>query len=86
MKSFYNQQTEEVLKDLSTSENGISQTEANERLTKYGENKLKEGKKKSVIARFFAQFKDVMIILLLISAVISLVFSFIGDGKSELID
>ncbi len=86
MKSFYNQKTDEVFKDLSTNENGLTQADAAERLTKYGENKLKEGKKKSVIARFFAQFKDVMIILLLVSAVISLVFSFIGDGKSELID
>lgn len=76
----------EVLEKLKTSSDGLTNAEANERLLKFGENKLKEAKKKSIFARFFAQFKDVMIILLLISATISLCFSFFGDGKTELID
>ena len=50
---------------------GLTQTEAERRLTAFGENKLEEKKKKPLIVRFFEQFKDAMIIILLIAAVIS---------------
>lgn len=87
MNNFYNKKIKEVYKELGTSSNGLSEEEANLRLQKYGENKLKEAKKKSFILRFFSQFKDVMIILLLISAVISLVFGIVeNNGFSEYLD
>ena len=50
---------------------GLTQAEAERRLTAFGENKLEEKKKKPLIVRFFEQFKDAMIIILLIAAVIS---------------
>ena len=85
--NFHTKKSNAVLKELNSSKKGLSQTEATERLNKYGENKLKEAKKKSFLARFFTQFKDVMIILLLISAAISLVFAFLHeDGTSEIVD
>ena len=87
MKNFYTKTTAEVLNELNASQQGLSKTEAQERLNKYGKNQLAEVKKKSWLSRFFAQFKDVMIILLLISAVISLVFGIIEqNGISEFID
>ena len=63
-------QFEQLNSDL---KNGLSQTEAENRLLQYGENKLKEKKNKSLFVRFLAQFKDAMIIILLIAAVISFV-------------
>ncbi|MBQ7973338.1 MAG: HAD-IC family P-type ATPase, partial [Clostridia bacterium] len=87
MKQSYTQSTKEVFKQLATSEKGLTATEAQNRLTKYGKNQLADIKKKSWASRFFAQFKDVMIILLLVSAVISLVFGIIENkGATEFID
>ena len=51
--------------------NGLTQAEAQRRLTAFGENKLDEKKKKPLVVRFLEQFKDAMIIILLIAAVIS---------------
>lgn len=87
MKNFHTKKINEVYKELETSSKGLSDEEAGLRLQKYGENKLKETKKKSFILRFFSQFKDIMIILLLISAVISLIFGIVeNNGFSEYLD
>lgn len=87
MENFHTKSASKVLKDLKTSKNGLNEGVAKERLLKYGENKLKDVKKKSWISRFFSQFKDVMIILLLISATISLIFGIVNsDGSSEFVD
>lgn len=87
MNTFHNRKIEDIYKELKTSLNGLSNKQAEENFKIFGENKLKEKKKQSIISRFFAQFKDIMIILLLISACISLIFSFISkNGKSELFD
>lgn len=87
MNTFHDKNKEEIFDLFKTSGNGLSSQEANLRLHSFGQNKLREKKKQSILAKFFAQFKDVMIILLLVSAGISLVFSFVSaDGKSELID
>ncbi len=51
---------------------GLTTAQVEEKRAQFGENKLKEKKKKSLVARFFEQFKDVMIIILLIAAAISL--------------
>ena len=52
--------------------NGLTAAQVEEKRAQFGENKLKEKKKKSFFARFLDQFKDVMIIILLIAAAISL--------------
>lgn len=62
---------DDVLKEKNTSTNGLSETEAKERLEKNGKNKLAEGKKESLIVRFFKQFAEPMTIILLIAAIIS---------------
>ncbi len=69
--------TEAILKELNTDRvSGLSSAEAARRLQQYGENKLREGKKKTMLERFFAQFKDVMILILIAAAVISFVVAF----------
>lgn len=60
-----------VLNLLNSSPQGISQQEAALRLERYGRNELEEGKRKTVAAMFLEQFKNVMILILLIAAVVS---------------
>ena len=66
----------EVLKLLDTNEQGLSADEAGDKLKRTGPNELEEGKRKSIVKMFLLQFKDVMILILLIAAIIS---GFIGD-------
>ncbi len=80
----YNKKREELLEELSTeSKTGLSAAEVAARQEKYGPNQLKEKKKKSMLQRFFEQFKDVMIIILLIAAAISFVIACTGHDKME---
>ena len=67
----YKKSVEEIYRELNTSINGLTQEEAIIRLDKYGENKLKEGKKKSAFVMFLSQFNDFMIILLIFASIIS---------------
>ena len=61
-----------LLRSLSTDRVcGLTSAQAEEALAKYGENKLQEKKKKTNLQRFLAQFKDAMIIILLVAAAIS---------------
>ncbi len=70
--NFYSVPLKEVLKRTGTDPKiGLSVEEVKERLEKNGENRLKEKKKKSTLSRFADQFKDVMIIILIIAAAIS---------------
>lgn len=63
---------------------GLTSAEAEKRLAKHGENKLREAKKKTNMQRFFEQFKDVMIVVLIAAAAISLVIAFYeGEGYFE---
>lgn len=54
-------------------ERGLSKAEALSHLTEHGENKLHERKKKSNVQRFFEQFKDIMILILIVAAIVSFV-------------
>ena len=75
---------ESVLFDLKTDKNvGLSAKEVAERTEKYGENRLKEKKRKSMLVRFFEQFRDVMIIILIIAAVISFVVAIAEKNPKE---
>lgn len=70
---FYTQGEEEVLKSLDTSVDGLSTAQAKERLDAYGFNELDEGEKRSLLSKFIDQFKDLMIIILLVAAALSVV-------------
>ena len=66
--SFYLDPKAKVLSDLEATENGLSSAEAQSRIEKYGKNKLAEGKKESLIHRFFKQLAEPMTIILLVAA------------------
>lgn len=62
---------EAVMEDLGVTENGLSEAEAKKRLSEYGLNKLKEGKKESLIHKFISELMDPMILVMIAAAVIS---------------
>ena len=68
----YRQDYTEVLKFLRSGKSGLSAEDATARLEQYGRNQLKRVLKTPVFFKFFAQFKDLMIVLLLASSAISL--------------
>ncbi len=75
---------QEVIKNLSANtESGLSNSEAEARLEKNGPNKLREKKKKTNLQRFIDQFKDVMIIILIIAAIISFVIACVEGNPKE---
>ncbi len=72
--------TQEVISKLSAHQSGLSSAEAGARLTEYGKNKLADKPQPPLILRFFAQFNDFMIIILLSAAAVSFVTSILhGD-------
>lgn len=82
--AFHNLSKDKVLADLETDKvTGLSGEEAAKRLEKYGENKLREKKKKTNLQRFFEQFKDVMILILIAAAIVSTVITIINVVKAE---
>ena len=68
---YHYQKKQEVLESLSSNpQTGLSTQQVEKLTEQYGPNRLKEKKKKSNLQRFFDQFKDVMIIILLIPLVL----------------
>ncbi|RCW17154.1 ATPase [Streptococcus gallolyticus] len=79
---FYTQGKDETLEALQSSHDGLSTAEAQKRLDEYGHNELKEGQKRGLLAKFLDQFKDLMIIILLVAAALSV----ITEGTEGLTD
>lgn len=85
--NYHDKSRDEVILALMTDEkNGLSSDEAKKRLEKYGENKLREKKKKSNLARFADQFKDVMILILIAAAVVSFTMICIEKNWGEIFE
>lgn len=81
---FHNESVETTLQQLSSdSVNGLSHSQAEELLKTNGENRLREKKKKSTLSRFIDQFKDVMILILLVAAAISFAIACIEGNPKE---
>ena len=64
---------DEVFKKLNVNSDGLTKEKAKELLEKHGENKLTEGKKKTALQVFLSQFADLLVIILIVAALISLV-------------
>ena len=79
---FYNKSSEEVLKELESSTDGLSEAQVTDHREKYGENKLQEKKKKSTLLVFAEQFKDLLVIILIVAALISIAT---GDVESTVV-
>ncbi len=73
MSNFFSKSTDESLKELGSSLEGLSSSKASELLNTIGENVLNEKQKKSMWSIFIDQFKDFLVIILIIAAIISAV-------------
>ncbi|MDE7295760.1 MAG: calcium-translocating P-type ATPase, PMCA-type [Clostridia bacterium] len=75
---------DEILSELKTDiSKGLTSQQVSELQAKYGENKLQSKKKKSFARKFFEQFKDVMIIILIIAAVVSFAIACVEGDPME---
>ncbi len=82
--SFHSQSKEAVLSSLSSNPNsGLSSSQVSKLQAQYGPNKLREKKKKTNLQRFFDQFKDVMILILIAAAIVSFVIACTGNDPME---
>ena len=72
---------EQVLDEIGSTPTGLTTAQAEARQEKYGKNKLAEGKKESLIVRFFKQLADPMTIILIVAAAISGVLAIVENGE-----
>lgn len=79
MKNFYQQTADEALKQTGSRATGLTGDEAIRSREKCGWNELAEGKKKSILQIFLEQYKDFLVIILIVSAIIS---GLLGDAES----
>ncbi|MDR0690670.1 MAG: HAD-IC family P-type ATPase, partial [Streptococcaceae bacterium] len=84
-EAFYAQSVDTVFMKMESSDQGLSAKEADRRLKEYGVNALDKGKKRSIVIKFLDQFKDLMIIILLIAATLSIVISGGEDIRDAII-
>ncbi|MCL6473209.1 MAG: cation-translocating P-type ATPase [Firmicutes bacterium] len=81
MSNWYQKTIEETYKELGTGPSGLSDAEAKKRLIKYGPNEIERKRRKAPFWLFLDQFKDFMIIVLIIAAIIS---GFVGEAADTL--
>lgn len=82
MKEYHAVSTEEVKKEFGVTDQGLSTTQVEEIRREKGENVLKEGKRKSILEVFLSQFCDLLVVILIIAAVISM---FSGNAESTIV-
>ena len=81
---FYKKETEEVLQELHTSENGLNNNEVQKRKEKYGKNELPKKKRETVWHIFFNEFKDPIVILLMVAILASFIVGEVMDAVAIL--
>lgn len=79
VKAYYNETVETVRRDLNGEQDFLMNEEVKRRQEKFGFNELAEGKKKSGLQIFLEQYKDFLVLILIVSAVVSL---FLGETES----
>ena len=77
MNDAYKKKVEEIYQLLTTSSNGLTNEEVKKRLKKYGQNILIDKHKRTKFQIFLSQFKNMMIILLIVVGILSLIYSIV---------
>ena len=80
MEKTYQKTEEDIYKELTTSEKGLTNIEAKSRIKQYGYNELVDKNKRTKLQIFLSQFKSMMIILLLVVGFLSLLYAIMTDG------
>ncbi|MGN1212686.1 MAG: calcium-translocating P-type ATPase, PMCA-type [Christensenellales bacterium] len=83
---FFSIDAKKTLQQVASRETGLTENEVSSRIEQNGANKLDEHKKQSLAKKFFAQFKDLMVIILIVSAVISISMSLISKNYGDLFE
>ena len=82
----YNLKSSEALEKLNSSKFGLDNLEIRDRLKKYGKNELEKEKKQTFLKSFFKQFLNIMVAILLVSAVVSLTVAIINKEYADLFE
>lgn len=83
VNTWFQKHSDDVLSEQQvTLEDGLTQNEAKNRLSKFGKNQLQSGKKINPLKLFLGQFKDVLVIILLVAAVVSWGVGLVGSEES----
>lgn len=85
-KDFYRKTIEECLETFETTESGLSEFEVSKRLAQSQKMAIKGAKRQSFWSKFFAQIKELMVLVLLVSGIVSLIIGIIEKSSSEIID
>lgn len=83
---FHSIDVDKSLHEVKSSKNGLSEKEIESRTRNGVQNKLEDTKKQSIVSKFFAQFKDLMVIILIVSAVISITLALIEKKYGNLFE
>ena len=73
MEKLYAKDSETILKEFQTTEKGLSDKEVEKRMESFGNNALKEKKRKGILKVFLNQFKDLLVGILIVSGIISII-------------
>jgi len=84
--AYYNKDLKQIYSELNSSEKGLTSTEAADKNAKFGENKLTEQKKIGFFKKLLNEFKNLMIIILIISAIISLTSAVIHNDLESMFE
>ncbi|MGY4796142.1 cation-translocating P-type ATPase [Lysinibacillus fusiformis] len=82
MTEYHQQSSAEVMKILNVTTQGLTDDDVQKRQQVYGYNVLEEGKKTSTLAVFMGQFKDLLVIILLVAAIVSFL---LGEVESTIV-
>ena len=83
---FYKFSIEKCLTLMSSRASGLKLDEVNMRISKSKEKQIEKGKKTNLFIKFLAQLKELMVLILLISAIVSIVIGIIENSPSEIVD
>ncbi len=81
-KQFYQRTVDDVMSQMKANPHGLTDQEVRDRREQFGPNKLTSKRRTTIIEKFFAQFKDLMIIILIVAAIIA---GFAGETVDAII-
>ena len=85
-EKFYQKSVDECISQLKSKNSGLSQSEVDNRFQNAQKVQIRAGKKQSFLSKFFAQIKELMVLILLVSGIVSIVIGIVEKSSSEIID